>query len=79
MPEGPKGQKRPGDVISDAIKVARIATGDAKDQYAGPPEKSSAAVELGRKGGRRRADTMSAERRAEFAKKAAESRWRNGD
>jgi hypothetical protein len=32
MPEGPKGQKRPGDVISDAIKVARIATGDAKDQ-----------------------------------------------
>lgn len=25
MPEGPKGQKRPVDVVSNAIKVARIA------------------------------------------------------
>jgi hypothetical protein len=29
MPKGPKGQKRPADVI--AIKVARIATGEAPD------------------------------------------------
>jgi hypothetical protein len=27
-PTGPKGQKRPGDVIGAAIKVARIATGE---------------------------------------------------
>ena len=28
MPKGPKGEKRPTDVIGTAIKVARIATGD---------------------------------------------------
>ena len=28
MPKGPKGQKRPADVIGNAIKVARIATGE---------------------------------------------------
>jgi hypothetical protein len=31
MPKGPKGQKRPADVVSHAIKVARIATGE-KDE-----------------------------------------------
>ena len=28
MPKGPKGQRRPADVIGNAIKVARIATGE---------------------------------------------------
>lgn len=28
MPKGPQGQKRPGDVIGAAIKVAKIATGE---------------------------------------------------
>ncbi len=28
MPRGPKGEKRPADVIGAAIKVARIATGE---------------------------------------------------
>ena len=28
MPRGPKGQKRPADVIGAAIKVAKIATGE---------------------------------------------------
>ena len=42
--------------------------------FEGPPEKSAAAIELGRKGGRKRADTISAERRAEIARKAAEKR-----
>src|SRR5262249_17457293 len=28
MPTGPKGQKRPADVIGNAVKVMRIATGD---------------------------------------------------
>lgn len=31
MPTGPKGQKRPGDVIGAAIKVAKIATGEDTD------------------------------------------------
>ena len=76
MPKGPKGEKRHADVIGNAINAAKIATGEAGEEYEGPPEKSAAAVELGRRGGRRRADTISAERRAEIAKKAAESRWK---
>jgi len=28
MPKGPKGEKRPADVIGAAVMVARIATGD---------------------------------------------------
>jgi hypothetical protein len=27
MPTGPKGEKRPADVIGNAVKVMRIATG----------------------------------------------------
>ena len=38
--------------------------------------KSRAAVELGRKGGKARAQTMNAERRAEIARHAAASRWK---
>jgi len=40
--------------------------------------KDPAAVALGRKGGKSRASSMSPERRAEIAKKAAEKRWRKG-
>jgi hypothetical protein len=28
MPQGPKGEKRPADVIGNAVKVMRIATGE---------------------------------------------------
>ncbi len=31
MPKGPKGEKRPSDVIGAAVMVGRIATGDEKD------------------------------------------------
>jgi hypothetical protein len=31
MPKGPKGEKRPADVVSNAIKIARIATGEDED------------------------------------------------
>jgi hypothetical protein len=31
MPKGPKGQKRPADVIGNAIRVARIATGKEEE------------------------------------------------
>ena len=32
MPKGPKGEKRPGDVIGAAIRVAQIATGEMYDE-----------------------------------------------
>jgi hypothetical protein len=75
MPKGPKGEKRPADVIGNAIKVARIATGEEEEEFEARPEKNAAAAELGRKGGQKRAESMTPERRAEIARKAAEKRW----
>ena len=72
MPRGPKGEKRPADVIGAAIKVARIATGEEPED---PEVVLSAAAELGRKGGRARAANLSKKQRAEIARKAAATRW----
>ncbi len=74
MPKGPKGQQRPADVIGTAVKVAKIATGEIEDDT-GDDGKNKAAVELGRKGGRARAEKMSPERRREIARLAATKRW----
>jgi hypothetical protein len=77
MVKGPRSAKRPSDVIGNAVHVARIATGEIEDDAPEPkPEKNAAAQELGRKGGAARAKSMSPEKRAEIARKAAESRWR---
>ena len=74
MPRGPKGERRPADVIGNAVKVMRIATGEESD--AAPDDgKDKAAQALGKKGGAARAKSVPAERRAEIAKKAASSRW----
>ena len=35
MPRGPKGEKRPADVIGNAVHVMRIATGEAEDRACG--------------------------------------------
>lgn len=77
MPTGPKGQKRPADVIGNAVKIMRIAIGEEADDVQ-DDGKDAAAKELGRKGGKKRAANLSPERRAEIAKKAAASRWRKG-
>ena len=53
MPKGPKGQKRPADVVGNAIRVAKIATGEIEEEYDSGKGKNKAAVELGRRGGRR--------------------------
>jgi hypothetical protein len=73
MPRGPKGEKRPADVIGNAVRVMEIATGQREEEMERKPE--SPAAELGRKGGKARAEKMSPERRAEIAKKAAQKRW----
>jgi hypothetical protein len=31
MPRGPKGEKLPADVVANAVKVAKIATGEEED------------------------------------------------
>ena len=75
MPKGPKGEKRPADVIGTAVKVMQIATGQAEEDI-DDDGKNKAAVELGRKGGKARAKKLSKKRRAEIAKKAAAKRWK---
>jgi hypothetical protein len=74
MPRGPKGEKRPADVIGNAVKVMRIATGDETEVLT-DDGKNAAAVALGRMGGKARAEGMTAKRRKEIAKKAAAKRW----
>jgi hypothetical protein len=77
MPRGPKGQKRPADVIANAIKVARIATGEEPEDYGADDGKDKAAQSLGRRGGKARAKVLSPKRRKEIARKAAARRWKN--
>ena len=74
MPKGPKGEKRPADVIGAAVKVMQIATGEIEEDV-DDDGKNKAAVELGRKGGKARAAKMTPERRREIARKAAAARW----
>ncbi len=73
MPKGPKGEKRPADVIGAAVTVAKIATGEIEEST--DDGKNKAAVELGRKGGQARAAKMTPEQRSEIARKAAQKRW----
>ena len=74
MPRGPKGEKRPADVVGAAVMVARIATGEIEDTT--PDDgKNKAAQALGRLGGKARAASLSKKRRTEIAKKAAAKRW----
>ena len=76
MPD--RSRKRPRDPNQLGKLIVDIATGEAKETD--PDEgKNSAAVELGRKGGikggKARAQKMTAQERREAAKHAAEQRW----
>jgi hypothetical protein len=73
MPKGPKGQKRPADVISNAVHVMRIATGEVKDTE--EEDKDPAAVALGRRGGLARKKVTTKAERSRIARKGARARW----
>jgi hypothetical protein len=75
MPKGPKGQKRPADVIGNAVKVMRIATGEEQEEFPADDGKDKAAQSLGQRGGNARAKALSPKRRKEIAKQAAKKRW----
>jgi hypothetical protein len=56
----------------------RIASGEEPEDYGPNPEsegRDPAAVALGRKGGKARAEGLSKKRRKEIARQAAEKRW----
>ena len=67
MPKGPNGQKRPADAIGRAVMVAKIATGEVKDEISSGRGRAA--------GGIGRAKALSEARRKEIAKAAAEARW----
>jgi hypothetical protein len=76
-----RSRKRPRDVNELASEIVREATGDkqpASEQPDTDEGKDPAAVALGRrgglKGGRARAERMTAEERGESARRAAEAR-----
>lgn len=70
MTGGPRGEKRPADLIGNAVRVARIATGEEEREAT-----ASAAAQLGKLGGAARARNLTPEQRAEIARKAAAKRW----
>ena len=74
MPKTPTGQKRPADVIGNAVMVMKIATGEIEEALT-EDGKSKSAVELGRKGGLARAKSMKKTDRIKIEKKEAKARW----
>jgi len=79
MPTRSSKPKRPRDPNQLAKLIVDMATGEAPPDSTADDGKNPAAVALGRlggqKGGRARAEKLSAKRRAEIARKAAASRW----
>ncbi len=69
--KGPQGQKRPADVVGNAVHIARIATGEIGETTYKQPNK----VKSGRDGAKARSKSMTAAERSAVAKKAAVVRW----
>jgi len=76
MPRGPRGEKRPADVIGNAVHVMRIATGEISEDRTLRTEAQAFLSRAGKRGGRARAEKLQPEMRALIAKKAAKARWK---
>ena len=72
MPKGPRCERRPADLIGCAVTVARIATGELREDLSFP----SGRVRSGIAGAKVRNESMTKEERSIVAHKAAEARWR---
>jgi hypothetical protein len=57
MPKGPKGEKRDADVIKNAVRVMRIATGEEPEERGSAPGRAAGGVI----GGKRRAELEAGE------------------
>lgn len=75
MPKASKGEKRPADVIGNAVKVMGTATGEEEEDIS--PE--SAAAALGKRGCAARVEKLTSEQRKEMARRAARKRWAEED
>ena len=78
MPDS-KLTPRPRDPNQLAKLIAEIATGETTDRLVTDDGRDLAAVMMGRlgglKGGKARAESLTADRRSEIAQKAAAARW----
>jgi len=78
MPERSSKPKRPRDPNELAKFIVDLSTGETTDSNK-DTTKNAAAVALGRlgglKGGRARSESLTPEKRAEIARKAAAKRW----
>ena len=66
---GPRREKRPGDVIANAVHITKIETGEAEKEYVQSKQRGS------REGGRARAEALRPKKRQKITKKAAAARW----
>ena len=67
---GPNGEKRAGDTLTNALHVARIATGEAEETYVDTAKQRS-----GKKGGKARAAALTPAERSRIAQAAASARY----
>jgi hypothetical protein len=74
MPRGPKGEKRPADVIGNAVRVMQIATGEVEEDRGAAPQRAKG----GKQGGKARAAALTPEQRSQIAHAAAAARWKKG-
>jgi len=66
--------KRPTDVNERAKLIVDLLTGE-KEEENPDAGKNAAAMELGKSGGKARAEKLTPEQRKEIAAKAAKTRW----
>ena len=71
MPRGPNGEKRPADVIANAVHVMRIATGEIAEVA----KAKSGRTRSGQAGARARVRATTSKERSEIARRAAMARW----
>jgi hypothetical protein len=71
MPTGPRGERRPADVIGCAVKVGRLSVGEMDEKLTQPSGK----VRSGHAGAKARAEKLTTPEHWDIAKKA-EGRWR---
>jgi len=78
MPTGPRGARRPADVIGGATVVARLSVGVARlsvGEITEPLKEPPGKVRSGRAGGAALAANLSQARRTDIARLAAANRW----
>lgn len=71
MPQGPEGQKRPADVIGNAVHIAKIATGEEQETSLKQPAKRNS----GLAGAKARQEKTTEDQRRQIAERAAAARW----